>query len=86
MTGDPSASITSDSGAEATAVISGIWMDLLLLESVRPDDRFFDVGGTSFTVLELFERLQKAFPQASFSLLDIFDHPTVRAQASLVSR
>ncbi|GAB4519719.1 MAG: hypothetical protein Tsb0020_38280 [Haliangiales bacterium] len=61
-----------------------IWQELLRLERVGIDDKFFEIGGDSLTVVRLYHKLDQEFP-GRFSVALLFDHSTVRSICALVS-
>ncbi|MGW0432597.1 non-ribosomal peptide synthetase [Micromonospora sp. NPDC003197] len=61
--------------------VAAVWRDLLELPEVDPNDNFFDLGGHSFLALQLRQRLSERL-QTELSVVDIFQHPTVRALAA----
>ena len=63
--------------------VAAIWQDLLAQPRVGLDDNFFDLGGHSLLVVQLQSRLRRLF-QRELSIVDLFQHPTVRATASLL--
>jgi amino acid adenylation domain-containing protein len=68
---------------EAERRIAQIWQDLLRIEAVGLDDNFFDLGGYSLLLVRMVARLQDAFHK-DISVMDLFQHPTVREQAKLL--
>ncbi len=58
--------------------LAGIWRDVLNLESVGPDDNFFDLGGHSLLAVQVHRRIREAIG-GPLSLTDLFRHPTLRA-------
>ncbi|HEX6288826.1 MAG TPA: amino acid adenylation domain-containing protein [Herpetosiphonaceae bacterium] len=65
---------------ETERTILAIWQEVLQLERLGIDDNFFDVGGTSLLAVHLHRRLQAALPQP-VSMIDVFQHPTIRSFA-----
>ncbi|MEM9290713.1 MAG: amino acid adenylation domain-containing protein [Acidobacteriota bacterium] len=63
--------------------IAEIWCELLGLERVGAEQSFFDVGGNSLLAMRLRARLEEAF-RRGVETVDLFQHPTVRAQALLL--
>jgi acyl carrier protein len=61
-----------------------IWKELLEVESVETTDNFFELGGNSISIMELFEVLNKLYPE-KVKIVDIFTYPTVETLASLIS-
>ena len=60
-----------------------VWGDVLGLDRVGTRDKFFEVGGNSLKIVELFERLDALYPGA-LSVAELFEHPTVTAMAAVV--
>ncbi|HEX2195902.1 MAG TPA: phosphopantetheine-binding protein, partial [Actinomycetota bacterium] len=46
-------------------------------------DKFFEVGGNSLKIVELFERLDELYPGA-LTVAELFEHPTVTAMAAAI--
>jgi non-ribosomal peptide synthetase-like protein len=66
-----------------TTWLLGLWRDLLGSE-VRPDDDFFDLGGTSLAAAKLVSRLRERYPD--ISVAEVYQHPTPTAlRARLVT-
>jgi amino acid adenylation domain-containing protein len=63
--------------------VAAIWQDLLRTDRIGVTDNFFDLGGYSLLVVQLQNRLRRQF-QKEISLVELFQHPTVASQASLV--
>jgi amino acid adenylation domain-containing protein len=61
-----------------------IWRELLRLEDVGVNDNFFDLGGHSLLILKLQSRLRQAL-QVEFSVVDLFQFPTIDSLARSVS-
>ena len=64
--------------------LAGIWTELLPIDRVGIDDDFFDLGGHSMLALRLVARIQAQLGVDLF-LTAVFEHPTVRELAALVS-
>jgi amino acid adenylation domain-containing protein len=60
-----------------------VWAEVLRLERVGVRDKFFEIGGNSLKIVELFERLERLYPGA-LSVAELFEHPTVAAMAAAV--
>ncbi|WP_405059147.1 amino acid adenylation domain-containing protein [Kribbella sp. NBC_01505] len=61
-----------------------LWQELLAVESVRPQDGFFALGGTSLVAIRMLTRLQQSFG-VNITLPDVFRSPTVAALAELIT-
>ena len=64
--------------------IAGVWSEELGIDRVGPEENFFDLGGHSLKMMRVHGRLQQLYGDA-VSLLDLFEHPTVRAIAAHVA-
>jgi hypothetical protein len=60
--------------------IARIWRELLGRDHVGLDDNFFDAGGTSLLIAEAYQRLVAEL-RLEVSVVDLFQHPTVRQLA-----
>ncbi|HSF42281.1 MAG TPA: amino acid adenylation domain-containing protein [Thermoanaerobaculia bacterium] len=60
--------------------IAAVWREVLGVDRVGIHDNFFEIGGHSLLLVRLHSRLQEAL-KADLSLMDLFSHPNVHAQA-----
>lgn len=65
---------------EVEKTISGIWQELLNIKTVGINDNFFELGGHSLLLVRMVARLQELFKK-EFSVVEMFRHPTISAQA-----
>jgi len=81
------ASFVAPHGPVAEA-IARIWADVLGLDRVGADDDFFDLGGHSLLAVQVVARLRAAPPPGArpVTVLELFQHPTVRGLASIAVR
>jgi thioesterase domain-containing protein/aryl carrier-like protein len=63
--------------------LRALWQQVLELDSVGPDDNFFDVGGCSFAAMRLSLELESRHG-LKFDIASIFQHPTVHEQCRLL--
>ncbi|WP_066365098.1 non-ribosomal peptide synthetase/MFS transporter [Herbidospora mongoliensis] len=65
--------------------IAAAWCEVLGLQRVGVLDDFFDLGGHSLLATRVVARLRKTLPEGSspIALMDLFQHPTVRALAAV---
>lgn len=66
---------------EVESVIARVWKDALGTETVGLEDNFFDLGAHSLMVAEVHMQLKQLLAR-EFSLLDLFQYPTVTALAN----
>lgn len=85
-TGDPSSAETvAVIAATPVTAVRDAWCEVLAVDSVPLDANFFDVGGHSLLVLALQIAIE-ARTGVTLDVLDLFDAPTVNAQAALLQR
>ncbi|MEH2207655.1 MAG: SDR family NAD(P)-dependent oxidoreductase [Nostoc sp.] len=65
--------------------IAQIWQDILGIASVSIDRNFFELGGSSLTLVRVHDRLQKQFGQ-HLSLIDLFQYPTIQTLAEFLNQ
>ena len=68
---------------ESEKLIVKIWQELLRLDAVGIDDNFFDLGGHSLLLVRLANRLKENFHK-EISVMNLFEHPTIRKQVNLI--
>lgn len=66
---------------DAELTIAAILQEVLRIERVGVDDNFFDLGASSLLLAQVHERLQERLGR-EIHLVEVFNHPTVRALAS----
>jgi aryl carrier-like protein len=64
--------------------VAAIWREVLRVEHLGVDDNFFDRGGHSLLVVKVHAALKREF-QRDLTLVDLFQHTTIAAQAALLS-
>src|SRR6185369_11461046 len=65
---------------ETEKIIADIWKQVLKIEEVGVEDKFFDLGGHSLLIPEVRLALQKAFG-TSLPIVEFFRYPTIRSLA-----
>jgi amino acid adenylation domain-containing protein len=71
-------------GLVATTLVD-IWREVLQLERVGIHDNFFDLGGSSLTLIPVHRLLEERL-QASVALIDLFKYPTITALTQHIER
>ncbi|HTC94926.1 MAG TPA: amino acid adenylation domain-containing protein, partial [Terriglobales bacterium] len=71
-------------GNDAEKTIATIWQEALQVEKVGLHDNFFDLGGDSLLVTQVYGRLRNMF-EGKLSIIDLFKYPTVSALAKYVN-
>ena len=69
---------------EGENIIANIWQKALNIEKVGVQDNFFDLGGHSLLLLQVYNKLRETFSQ-ELSLVDLFKYPTVGALAKYLT-
>lgn len=74
----PEISVENHSIDEMTVTekIKQIWKDVLKIDNVNEHDNFFDIGGTSILITEVFYKLNNKQQYKKLSMLDLFQYPT----------
>jgi amino acid adenylation domain-containing protein len=69
---------------EAERAVAAIWQDVLGVERVGVEDKFFHLGGHSLLLVRVQARLQQRFGRG-LSILDLFKYPDVRSLARFLA-
>jgi len=64
--------------------VAQIWEEILGIDRVGLEDRFFDIGGHSLLLVGLAAKLQESFGRP-VSVMDLFQRPTVAEQARFLA-
>lgn len=64
--------------------VKQIWVDVLKIPLINPDDNFFDIGGHSILLAEVQQKINIQF-ERNVSMTELFQHPTVRLMAQYLS-
>jgi amino acid adenylation domain-containing protein len=67
------------------ATIASIWRDVLGLKELGVNDNFYDLGGHSLYMAEIFSRLQHSLGK-ELTMVDLFEYPTVASLSRYLSR
>jgi len=59
--------------------VTACWREVLKSALVTPEDNFFDLGGASVQVIELYSKLRVRLPEQSFEIVALFQYPTIRS-------
>lgn len=66
-----------------TKQLTTIWRELLGVESIGPEDNYFDLGGDSALAVHLFARIEKLF-KVKLPLATLFEAPSIAELARLI--
>jgi acyl carrier protein len=88
--GSPRARVTTNPKADAVdekiaAEVSNIWREILSVAPPSPDSDFFELGGDSLQVFELFESISRRYG-ARIDPEDFYESPTVRTLVNTITR
>ena len=61
--------------------VAQIWAEIIGVGTVGRDENFFDAGGTSMHVVDVYSRLVDRFELADLAMIDLFEFTTVRLLA-----
>jgi acyl carrier protein len=70
---------------EIERAIATIWQEMLHLDRVGIHDNFFDLGGHSLLIVQLYSKLQRVFNR-TISITDIFKYPTINSLAKYLNQ
>src|SRR5438046_4135769 len=65
--------------------LTRIWQDLPAVESISPDQNYFDLGGDSILAVQLFAQIEKVF-KIKLPVATLFESPTIEALAQVLQR
>lgn len=72
---------------EIEKALAGIWENVLIVEKPGIDDDFFDIGGNSLKLSQIFMRINahyQEYPKV-VSVQDLFDNRTIKTCAALIA-
>jgi surfactin family lipopeptide synthetase A len=73
------------SGTPTANVLCAIWSDVLDIESVDPQENFFDLGGHSFLAIQIIMKIQEIYG-VELPLVRFLETPTVLDQAATIEK
>jgi len=68
---------------ETTRQLTRIWQELLGIDSIAPNQNYFDLGGDSSLAVHLFVQIERAF-NVKLPLATLFDAPTIEELAQVL--
>ncbi|MET3441654.1 amino acid adenylation domain-containing protein [Variovorax paradoxus] len=69
---------------EVEEKLAAVWAEVLAVARVGRQDNFFELGGHSLLATQLVARVQ-GFAHGRLTIRDVFQHPTLAAQAALLA-
>jgi amino acid adenylation domain-containing protein len=70
---------------ETERTITGIWQEVLHMEDIGIYDNFFDLGGHSILMLQIFGKLRGLF-DVDLAMVKLFKYPTISSLADYINR
>jgi amino acid adenylation domain-containing protein len=80
----PSENVSASRGQDVVAEVMRLWADVLDHHEFTQASRFFDVGGTSASLLRVSQKLRSRFGVDELDVIDLFEHCTPVATAKLL--
>ncbi len=71
--------------SELEQLIAGIWSENLNIDKIGIYDNFFDLGGTSVKMAQIYQNLNNKLPNKEFSIVELFQYPTVHSLSQYLS-
>jgi amino acid adenylation domain-containing protein len=71
---------------ETQSIIADIWKTVLRVSKVGIYDNFFESGGHSLLIPEVYDLLIKKLKRDDFTAIDLFKYPTINALSSFFSK
>jgi amino acid adenylation domain-containing protein len=65
--------------SELERKIAEVWQETLQIASVGLHDNFFDLGGHSLLLAQVYDRLRPIVPGKSWTMVEMFEYPTLHA-------
>jgi natural product biosynthesis luciferase-like monooxygenase protein len=69
---------SDDHSESLESTIASIWQQVLGREDIPKNESFFDLGGHSLLMVQLHQKLEKAF-KLEFPLITLLEHPTIHS-------
>jgi phthiocerol/phenolphthiocerol synthesis type-I polyketide synthase E len=70
---------------DTTRQLTQIWREILGIESIAPDQNYFDLGGDSSVAVQMFAQIEKIFG-VKLPLATLFEAPTIEELARILRR
>ncbi|AEY65543.1 non-ribosomal peptide synthetase [Clostridium sp. BNL1100] len=64
-------------------ILADIWRQILKIERVGTTDNFFDLGGTSLTLIQVHSKIEEKYP-GKVKITDIFSNPTISKLSAFI--
>lgn len=70
---------------DITRQLTQLWQGILRIDSISPDQNYFDLGGDSTLAVQMFFQIEQEF-KVNLPLSTLFDAPTIRELAQVLQR
>jgi amino acid adenylation domain-containing protein/FkbM family methyltransferase len=70
---------------EIERIITAVWQEVLRIKKVGVYDNFFDLGGHSLLLIQVYSKLQEVFNK-KISVVDMFTYPSINALTKYLSQ
>jgi amino acid adenylation domain-containing protein len=77
--------VSAASGSELEQKIAAVWQEVLHIPKVHLDDNFFDLGGHSLLVVQVWSKL-RGLVEKEPALIDLFTYPSIRSLARFLDQ
>ncbi len=84
MTHEPAERADNGPQDEAEQMVMKVWQDVLGLSHIDRQDDFFEIGGESLLLINLYRKLKELFP-GEYSLMELASHEDIRSQAEFLT-
>ena len=74
---------TSQNGDNTAEQLTRIWQEILGVDSISPDQNYFDLGGDSSLAVQMFARIEKSF-KIKLPLATLYEAPTIEELAKIL--
>lgn len=65
--------------------LTSLWAEVLRIDNIGINDNFFDLGGNSLLLVQLFQKLESKFP-GKLAVVDLFAYPTISKLTNFLER
>jgi phthiocerol/phenolphthiocerol synthesis type-I polyketide synthase E len=77
-------SISQNGSREVPEQLTRIWQEILRIDSISPDQNYFDLGGDSSLAVQMFAEIEKTF-KVKLPLATLYEAPTIEELAKILS-
>jgi natural product biosynthesis luciferase-like monooxygenase protein/amino acid adenylation domain-containing protein len=77
-------STNSSPSSKTEELIIQAWCEVLGCETIQKTDNFFDIGGNSLLILQVFKKIEGILPK-NCQVIDLFKYPTIETLVTYVS-